>query len=91
MLAVTDLVATLGGLLALGVESRGAEVDDLTIAEPGQGVVGQPGDLVLGVGVEAARGRAVELVSSARRQPVPAAWCCGAHRPPASGARPGPP
>ncbi len=54
MLAVTDLVATLGGLLALGVERDGAEVDDLTIAEPGQGIVGQPGDLVLGVGVESA-------------------------------------
>ncbi|WP_344137131.1 PucR family transcriptional regulator [Pedococcus bigeumensis] len=54
MLAVTDLVATLGGLLTLGVPHQGAEVDDLTIAEPGQGIVGQPGDLVLGVGVESA-------------------------------------
>jgi hypothetical protein len=54
VLAVADLVATLGGLLTLGVEQDGAEVDDLTIAEPGQGIVGQPGDLVLGVGVESA-------------------------------------
>ena len=38
VLAVTDLVATLGGLLTLGVPHQGAEVDDLTIAEPGQGI-----------------------------------------------------
>src|SRR6476620_6498054 len=54
VLAVTDLVATLRGLLALGVERDGAEVDDLTIAESTQGIVGQPGDRVLGVGVESA-------------------------------------
>ena len=64
MLAVTDLVATLGGLLALGVERDGAEVDDLTIAEPAQGIVGQPGDLVLGVGVESAEA-AADLVRRA--------------------------
>src|SRR6476661_6518760 len=64
VLAVTDLVATLGGLLALGVERDGAEVDDLTIAEPGQGIVGQPGDLVLGVGVESAEA-AADLVRRA--------------------------
>jgi hypothetical protein len=64
VLAVTDLVATLGGLLTLGVEVRGAEVDDLTIAEVGQGVVGQPGDLVLGVGL-GATDEAVQLLSSA--------------------------
>ena len=64
MLAVTDLVAALGGLLALGVERDGAEVDDLTLAEPAQGIVGQPGDLVLGVGVESAEA-ASELVRRA--------------------------
>ncbi|KRF28907.1 CdaR family transcriptional regulator [Phycicoccus sp. Soil802] len=64
MLAVTDLVATLGGLLTLGVPHPGAEVDDLTIAEPGQGIVGQPGDLVLGVGVESAES-AADLVRRA--------------------------
>ncbi|SDP51808.1 DNA-binding transcriptional regulator, PucR family [Pedococcus dokdonensis] len=64
MLAVTDLVATLGGLLTLGVPRQGAEVDDLTIAEPGQGIVGQPGDLVLGVGVESAEA-AADLVRRA--------------------------
>lgn len=61
---MTDLVATLGGLLTLGVPRQGAEVDDLTIAEPGQGVVGQPGDLVLGVGVESAES-AADLVRRA--------------------------
>lgn len=64
VLAITDLVATLGGLLTLGVPSTGAEVDDLTIAEPGQGIVGQPGDLVLGVGVESAES-AADLVRRA--------------------------
>ena len=64
MLAVTDLVATLGGLLGLGVAVEGAEVDDLTIAEPAQGIVGQPGDLVLGVGVQSAEA-AVDLVRRA--------------------------
>ena len=66
VLAVTDLVATLGGLLTLGVPRPGAEVDDLTIAEPGQGIVGQPGDLVLGVGVESAEA-AADLVAAGRR------------------------
>jgi hypothetical protein len=65
MLAVTDLVATLAGLLTLGVDHPGAEVDDLTIAEPAQGVVGQPDDLVLGVGVETAQAAAELVVAAA--------------------------
>jgi hypothetical protein len=64
VLAITDLVATLGGLLTLGVPADGAEVDDLTIAELAQGIVGQPDDLVLGVGVESAEA-ATELVARA--------------------------
>lgn len=64
MLAVTDLVGTLSGLLSLGVDRPGAEVDDLTIAEPAQGVVGQPDDLVLGVGLDSAEA-AAELVAAA--------------------------
>lgn len=64
MLAVTDLVGTLAGLLTLGVEREGAEVDDLTIAEPVHGILGQPGDLVLGVGVESAQS-AADLVTGA--------------------------
>jgi hypothetical protein len=64
MLAVTDLVATLPGLLALTVPRSGAEVDDLTIAEPGHGVVGQPGDLVLGIGAVTAAD-AARLVADA--------------------------
>jgi hypothetical protein len=64
VLAVTDLVATLGGLLTLAVRHQGAEVDDLTIAEPAQGIIGQPGDLVLGVGVESAEA-AADLVRRA--------------------------
>jgi hypothetical protein len=61
VLAVTDLVGTLSGLLTLGVAREGAEVDDLTIAELAQGVHGQAGDLVLGVGIETAE-EAVDLV-----------------------------
>ncbi|WP_344194508.1 PucR family transcriptional regulator [Pedococcus aerophilus] len=64
MLSVADLTATLAGLLTLGVDPAGAEVDDLTIAEPGHGVVGQPADLVLGVGVETTEA-AVALVEAA--------------------------
>ncbi len=64
MLAVADLTATLGGLLSLGVPRVGAEVDDLTIAEPGHGVVGHSGDLVLGVGIESPEA-ASDLIASA--------------------------
>lgn len=62
MLPLADLVATLPGLLSLGAGQRGgAEVVDLTIAEPSHQVHGQPGDLVLGVGVESVEA-AVELI-----------------------------
>ncbi|KQU68114.1 CdaR family transcriptional regulator [Phycicoccus sp. Root101] len=64
MLSIADLTATLAGLLTLGVDPSHGEVDDLTIAEPGHGVVGQPGDLVLGVGVETVEA-AVALVDAA--------------------------
>lgn len=64
MLAVTDLVATLEGLLSLVVPHDGAEVDDLTIAEHTHGIVGQPHDLVLGVGVVTPEA-AVDLVGDA--------------------------
>lgn len=52
MLPVTALVQTLGGLLASAVTVEGAAIDDLTIAEPAAGIVGQRDDLVLGVGIE---------------------------------------
>ncbi|NNM48020.1 PucR family transcriptional regulator [Knoellia koreensis] len=65
MLAVADLVATLGGLLTLGVPRDGAEVDDLTIAEPAMQVFGQPGDLLLGVGVETADAAGALLTAAA--------------------------
>lgn len=59
MISVADLAVSLGGgLLALAVDAPGADVDDLTLAEPGQGIVGQPGDLVLGVGVDRAEAAA---------------------------------
>ncbi len=63
MLSVADLTATLAGLLTIGLDPAGAEVDDVTIAEPGHGVVGQPGDLVLGVGIES-QAAAVELLAA---------------------------
>ena len=52
-LPITQLVATLGGgLLTVVVDAGGPTVDDLTLAEPGPGVFGQAGDLLLGVGVD---------------------------------------
>ncbi len=64
MLSVVDLTATLAGLLTLGADPSAGEVDDLTIAEPAHGIVGQPGDLVLGVGIETTEA-AVALVQAA--------------------------
>lgn len=72
LVAVADLAAALGGgMLRVAVVGAAAGVDDLTLAEPAQGVVGQRGDLVLGVGVgdpEAAAdlvGRAAEAGAAA--------------------------
>lgn len=64
-LPVADLVGTLGGgLLAVAVSAPSAEVDDVTLAEPGFGVYGQAGDLLLGVGVESSEA-AIALLGSA--------------------------
>jgi hypothetical protein len=52
-LPVHQLVGTLGGgLLTVVVESGPDTIDDVTLAEPGSGVYGQAGDLLLGVGVD---------------------------------------
>src|SRR4051812_29492307 len=52
-LPISQLVGTLGGgLLTVVVDVGGPAVDDVTLAEPGSGVFGQAGDLLLGVGVE---------------------------------------
>ena len=51
MITVSDLVDSLGpGLLRTIVPARDAEVHDVAVAEPGD-AAGQPGELVLGVGV----------------------------------------
>ncbi|MFI8091955.1 PucR family transcriptional regulator [Streptomyces sp. NPDC086080] len=51
MITVTDLVESLGaGFLRTVVAAGDAEVHDVALAEPGD-AVGQPGELVLGVGV----------------------------------------
>lgn len=51
MITVSDLVGSLGsGLLHTVVTARDAEVHDVAVAEPGD-AAGQPGELVLGVGV----------------------------------------
>ena len=64
-LSVPDLAGTLGaGLLTVVVSTPGAEVDDITLAEPAQGVYGQPGDLLLGVGIETTEA-AVGLIGEA--------------------------
>jgi DNA-binding PucR family transcriptional regulator len=50
---VSQLVGTIGGgLLTVVVDAGGRTVDDVTLAEPGSGVFGQAGDLLLGVGVD---------------------------------------
>ncbi|MCU1535876.1 MAG: putative transcriptional regulator, PucR family [Humibacillus sp.] len=52
-LPVHQLVGTLGGgLLTVVVDGGRRPVDDVTLAEPGSGVYGQTGDLLLGVGVD---------------------------------------
>ena len=74
-LALVDLVGTLGGgLLTVAVapatgngpDAPAAEVDDVTLAEPGAGVFGQAGDLLLGVAVEDVD-VAVDLIANAAR------------------------
>lgn len=66
-LAVTDVVGALGGgLLRIVVAGVGPEVDDLTLAEPGAGVFGQAGDLLLGVGIESAEAASALLEAAAR-------------------------
>lgn len=52
MIGISALVDAVGpALLRVVVAGDGAEVDDLTLAELDDGVVGVPGDLVLGVGI----------------------------------------
>ncbi len=64
--SLTDLTGSLGaGLLTVAVPGPpGAQVDDITLAEPAQGILGQPRDLLLGVGC-ADLEAAVELVARA--------------------------
>lgn len=65
VVAVHDLADAIGGgLLRVGVAGAGAGIDDLTLAEPAHGVVGQRGDLVLGVAVDSADS-AADLVERA--------------------------
>lgn len=67
------VVATLGGLiehleiLRVLVASSGldAEVNGLVVHDPADGARIEPGDVVLGVGIDAARSHAVELVHAA--------------------------
>ncbi|MEP7332739.1 MAG: PucR family transcriptional regulator, partial [Terracoccus sp.] len=66
-LAVVDVVGALGGgLLRTVVAGVGREVDDLTLAEPGAGVFGQPGDLLLGVGIDSAEAASDLLEAGSR-------------------------
>ena len=64
-LSLGDVVGALGGgLLRVAVEAPGPEVDDITLAEPGAGVFGQTGDLLLGVGIESPEA-AIGLIEAA--------------------------
>jgi DNA-binding PucR family transcriptional regulator len=52
-LPLARLVGSIGGgLLALVVDAPGGTIADVTLAEPGSGVYGQAGDLLLGVGID---------------------------------------
>ena len=63
--AVQDLADAIGGgLLRVVVAAGSAGIDDLTLAEPAQGLVGQRGDLVLGVAVDTPEA-AADLVARA--------------------------
>src|SRR4051812_41006764 len=65
-LPISQLVGTLGGgLLTVVVDVGGQAVDDVTLAEPGSGVFGQAGDLLLGVGVEGVADAAALLEGAA--------------------------
>ena len=71
MIVLADLVRSLAGLLELVVPAKDAAIDDLTLAEPGRDVLGIPGDLTVGVGVDSAVDGA-QLVTAAGRRGVPA-------------------
>lgn len=52
-LGLDDLVAAVGGrLLTVAVAHPDAVVDDVVVAEPSPATWGQPGDLVLGIGID---------------------------------------
>lgn len=71
-MAVDDLVVGLGGgLLLVAVGDGRTEVDDITVAEPGLGVLGQTGDLLLGIGVDTVPA-AVDLLAEAADRSVAA-------------------
>ena len=61
MISVRDLARSLGGLLTEVLPQPQCSVDDITLVELDRGVVGVPGDLALGVGVDDPR-VAVRLV-----------------------------
>src|SRR5699024_6415071 len=70
--AVDDLVVGLGGgLLVVAVGDGRTEVDAVTVAEPGLGVLGQVGDLLLGIGVDTVPA-AVDLLAEAVERNVAA-------------------
>lgn len=63
--AVADLVRGLGGgLLVVAVGDPRTEIDDITVAEPQLGVLGQAGDLLLGIGIDGVDA-AVDLLAAA--------------------------
>ncbi|HEX5566069.1 MAG TPA: hypothetical protein VFY14_03885, partial [Streptomyces sp.] len=64
MITVTDLAESLGtGLLQVVVPGRETDIHDIVLAEPGD-TTGQPGELVLGIGL-ADREAAVTLLGRA--------------------------
>lgn len=66
-LAVGALAGSLGaGLISVAIGSPDREVDDVTLAEPGVGIYGQAGDLLLGVGVDSVPAALALLAAAAR-------------------------
>ncbi|MFC5995727.1 helix-turn-helix domain-containing protein [Pseudonocardia hispaniensis] len=67
MITIQALVDAVGGaLLRLVADGEGGAVEDITLAEPEAGIVGVPGDLVLGVGIGDA-GPALDLLERAEQ------------------------
>src|SRR5690606_8132242 len=65
--AIDRLAESLAGLVSVVTAGVGSEIEDLTVAEPAHDLLGQPGDLVLGIATQDTT-EAVALITSAARR-----------------------